>query len=48
MFNGNVPPRRLDLLIVYKKPSLTPQTYFEGEYGSWTYRSGEFFSTGPV
>jgi|GEM_PF-1227580 len=47
VFNGNVPPGG-SINIIYKKPSFTPQTYFEGEYGSWAYRSGEFFSTGPV
>ncbi|MFT3789958.1 MAG: TonB-dependent receptor plug domain-containing protein [Rudaea sp.] len=47
VFNGNVPPGG-SINIIYKKPSFTPQTYFQGEYGSWAYRSGEFFSTGPV
>lgn len=47
VFNGNVPPGG-NVNIIYKKPSFTPKTYFEGEFGSWSYRSGEFFSTGPI
>jgi len=48
VFNGNVPPGG-SLNIIYKKPRFNSNvTYFEGEVGSWDYRSGEFFSSGPV
>jgi iron complex outermembrane receptor protein len=47
VFNGNVPPGG-EINIIYKKPSFTSDTYFQGEAGSWDYRSGEFFSTGPL
>jgi outer membrane receptor protein involved in Fe transport len=47
VFNGNVPPGG-SVNIIYKKPSFTPNTYFEAEVGSWSYNSGEFFSTGPI
>jgi len=47
VFNGNVPPGG-SVNIIYKKPSFTQNTYFEGEVGSWSYNSGEFFSTGPI
>jgi len=48
VFNGNVPPGG-SINIIYKKPQFNSNTtYFEGEVGSWDYRSGEFFSSGPV
>ena len=47
VFNGNVPPGG-EINVIYKKPSFTPSTYFQGEVGSWSYRSGELFSTGPI
>ncbi|HEX6832299.1 MAG TPA: TonB-dependent receptor plug domain-containing protein, partial [Rudaea sp.] len=48
VFNGNVPPGG-SINIIYKKPQLDANTtYFEGEFGSWSYRSGEFFSSGPI
>ena len=48
VFNGNVPPGG-SINIIYKKPQLSSNTtYFEGEVGSWDYRSGEFFSSGPI
>jgi outer membrane receptor protein involved in Fe transport len=48
VFNGNVPPGG-SINIIYKKPTFTSNTtYFEGEIGSWSYRSGEVFSSGPI
>lgn len=47
VFNGNVPPGGI-INIIYKKPSFTPKTYLEAGIGSWDYRSGELFSTGPL
>lgn len=47
VFNGNVPPGG-EINIVYKKPSFKSNTYFQGEVGSWSYRSGELSSTGPI
>ena len=48
VFNGNVPPGG-SLNIIYKKPRFDSNlTYIEGEVGSWDYRSGEFFSSGPI
>ncbi|MBS0420108.1 MAG: TonB-dependent receptor plug domain-containing protein [Proteobacteria bacterium] len=47
VFNGNVPPGG-EINIIYKKPSFNSSTYAQGEVGSWSYRSGELFSTGPI
>jgi iron complex outermembrane recepter protein len=48
VFNGNVPPGG-SINIIYKKPSFQSNTtYLQGEVGSWSYRSGELFSSGPL
>lgn len=48
VFNGNVPPGG-EINIIYKKPTFSQNTtYFEGEVGSYSYGSGEFFSSGPI
>src|SRR5690242_19872839 len=48
VFNGNVPPGG-SINIIYRKPQFSSnETWLQGEVGSWSYRSGEIFSTGPV
>ena len=48
VFNGNVPPGG-SINITYKKPQFqSNETYVEGEYGSFSHRSGELFSSGPI
>jgi len=47
VFNGDAPPGGV-MNIIYKEPSFTPETRIEGTYGSWNYKSGELFATGPL
>lgn len=47
VFNGNVPPGGT-INIIYKKPSFTPENYVQTIAGSWNYKSGEIYSSGPL
>lgn len=47
VFNGNVPPGG-SVNIIYRKPSFTRNNSVELGVGSWDYKSGEVFSTGPL
>ena len=48
VFNGNVPPGG-SINIIYKKPQFgANETYVQGEYGSWSHRDAELFSSGPI
>jgi len=48
VFNGNVPPGG-SINIIYKKPQFrSNETYVQAEYGSWSHRDVEFFSSGPI
>jgi iron complex outermembrane recepter protein len=48
VFNGNVPPGG-SINIIYKKPQFrSNETYVQAEYGSWSHRDVELFSSGPI